>query len=121
MARGRAQLIHALIVYELPIDAVLAELGGLGWDASEPLALLTREDIVRILDRYLAGELGAAEVTEWANLLECREDIGFPGGEENVLSDAVFRLANPSLTDEVTPELAQLIRRELVGGSRETS
>jgi hypothetical protein len=105
-----------LILYELPIESVLAELSGLGWDAPEPLVLLTREDIVRILDRYLAGELGAAEVTDWANLLECREDIGFPTGEEDVRSDAVFRLANPSLTDAVTPELGQVIRRELVGG-----
>jgi hypothetical protein len=110
-----------LIVYELPIEPVLAELRSFGWDVPEPLVLLTRGDIVRILDRYLGGELGAAEVTDWANLLECRGDIGFSASEEDVLSGAVFRLANPDLADEVTPEIGQLIRRELVGGRSATS
>ena len=117
MGRNRAQLLRALIAYELPIEPVLADLRGFGWDAPDPLVVLTREDIVRILDRYLAGELGASEVTDWADLVECREDIGFPDGERDVLSDAVFRLANPNLRDDVTPELAQIIRREL-GGAR---
>jgi hypothetical protein len=114
MQRDRAQLLRALIAYELPIEPVLADLRSFGWDAPEPLVLLTREDIVRVLDRYLAGELTAEQVTDWADLVECREDIGFPGGDEDVLSDAVFRLANPNLRDEVTPELGQIIRRELV-------
>jgi len=121
MGRDRAQLLRALIAYELPIEPVLADLRSLGWDAPDPLVVLSREDIVRILDRYLAGDLGAAEVTDWADLVECREDIGFPGGEEDVLSDALFRLANPNLRDEVTPELAQVIRHELVGTRSGTS
>ena len=121
MPRDRAQLLRALIAYELPIEPVLAELRSFGWDAPEPLVLLTREAIVHILDRYLAGELGAVEVTDWANLLECREDIGFPASEEDVLSEAVSRLANPDLTNEVTPELGQILRRELVGSSSGTS
>ena len=121
MRRDRAQLLRALVAYELPIEPVLADLRSFGWDAPNPLVLVTREDIVRILDCYLAGELGAAEVTDWADLLECREDIGFPGGDEDVLSDALFRLANPNLRGDVTPELGQIIRRELVGTRSGTS
>jgi hypothetical protein len=121
MGQDRAQLLRALIAYELPIEPVLADLRGFGWDAPHPFVLLTRDDIVRILDRYLAGELGAAEVTDWADLVECREDIAFPGGDKDVLSDALFRLANPNLRDDVTPELAQIIRRELVGARSGTS
>ena len=114
MQRDRGELLRALIAYELPIEPVLADLRTFGWDAPSPFAVLTREDIVRILDRYLAGELGAAEVTDWADLVECREDIGFPGGDEDVLSDALFRLANPNLRGDVTPELGEIIRRELI-------
>jgi hypothetical protein len=121
MERDRAQLLRALIAYELPIEPVLADLRAFGWDAPDALVVLIREDIVRILDRYLSGELGAAEVTHWANLVECRDDIAFPGDDEAVLSDALFRLANPDLTDDVTPELAQIIRRELIGARSGTS
>ena len=121
MRRDRAQLLRALIAYEVPIEPVLADLRSFGWDASNPVVVLIREDIVRILDRYLAGELGAAEVTDWADRIECREDIAFPGDDEDVLSDTLFRLANPDLRDDVTPELAQMIRHELVGTRSGTS
>ncbi|OLE46940.1 MAG: hypothetical protein AUG01_11250 [Candidatus Rokubacteria bacterium 13_1_20CM_2_69_58] len=121
MQRDRAELLRALIAYELPIEPVLAELRSFEWDSPNPLVVLTREDIVRILDRYLAGELGAAEVTVWADLIECRDDIGFPGGDEDLLSDALFRLANPNLRGDVTPELGQIIRRELIGTHSGTS
>ena len=121
MGRNRAQLLRALIAYELPIEPVLADLRGFGWDAPNPLVVLAREDIVRILDRYLVGDLGAPEVTDWADLVERRADIAFPGGDKDVLSDALFRLANPNLRNDVTPELAQIIRRELVGAREGTS
>jgi hypothetical protein len=121
MQRDRTTLLHALIAYELPIEPVLAELRSFGWDAPAPLVLLTKQDIVCILDRYLAGELGAADVADWANQIECRDDLGFPGIDEDALSDTVFRLANPDLTEDLSPELAQTIRRELLGGNIATS
>ena len=115
MLGDRIQTLRALIAYGLPIEPVLADLQSFGWDAPESLVTLNREDIIRILDRYLTGELTAEQVTDWANLLECREDIGFPEGDEDLLSETIFRLANPYLTDEVTLELGQSIRRELAG------
>src|ERR1043166_6351741 len=57
-----AQLLRALIGYELPVEPVPAALRSFGWDAPEPVVLLTREDIVRILDRYLAGKLTTEQV-----------------------------------------------------------
>jgi hypothetical protein len=116
-----AQLLRALIGYELPVEPVLAALRSFGWDAPEPVVLLTREDIVRILDRYLAGKLTTEQVTDWADLVECREDIGFPSGDEDVLREAVFRLANPNLRGEVTHDLGQIMRRQLVGDCSGTS
>jgi len=121
MGRDRAQLLRALIAYELPIEPVLADLRSFEWDAPDPIVVLIREDIVRILDRYLGGELGAEEVRDWADLAECREDIAFPGDDEDVLADTLFRLANPNLREDLTPELAQIIRRELVGARSGTS
>jgi len=118
MPRDRAQTLRALIAYELPIESVLADLGTFGWDATQPFVILTREDILRVLDRYLAGDLTAEQLTGWADLVECREDIGFPDGDRDLLSDTIFRLANPYLRDEVTPELGQSIRRELTDARR---
>jgi len=71
MPRDRAQTLRALIAYELPIESVLADLGTFGWDATQPFVILTREDILRVLDRYLAGDLTAEQLTGWADLVEC--------------------------------------------------
>jgi hypothetical protein len=118
MPRDRAQTLRALIAYELPIESVITDLSRFGWDATEPLVVLTRQDILAVLDRYLAGDLTSEQVTDWADLVECREDIALPDGEKDLLSDVIFRLANPYLRDEVTPELGQRIRRELTDARR---
>lgn len=97
MPRTRAELLRALIAYEQPIEPVLAELRAFGWDSQRDLEVVSRGDIVRMLDKYLAGEIAAADLTDWADLIECREDIGFGSKEEAPLSDAIFELANPNL------------------------
>ena len=115
MSRDRIQALNALIAYDLPIEPVLDDLGSFGWDSVQSLVILSREDIVHILDRYLTGKLTAEQVTDWADLIECREDIGFPEGDEELLSGTIFRLANPYLRDKVTLELVKSKRRELDG------
>ncbi|HEY4545287.1 MAG TPA: hypothetical protein VIG90_02510, partial [Pedomonas sp.] len=69
---------------ELPMDAT-------------PAATLTRLDISAILDRYVLGELTAADVARWAALVECREDIQFEPRHEEVIADALYDLANQDI------------------------
>jgi hypothetical protein len=113
MPSDRRQLLHALVAYELPIEPVLADLRAFGWDSEEELVSLTRADIIHILERYLAGQLTAEQVTDWADLVEVRDDIGYPASERELLSDVIFRLANPNLREEITTALAKQLRSEL--------
>jgi hypothetical protein len=105
-------VLHSLLEYELPIEPTLAELAAFGWDAEEPSAYLSPKHIEKVLRRYLIGELTAEQVTDWADLVECREDIG---AEENEtwLNDFIFRLANPNLSEAITPGVAREILKEL--------
>lgn len=64
---------------------------------AEPVATLGRLDIASVLNGFLAGQLDAGAVEEWANLVECREDITFERREEETVADAIFDLANPAL------------------------
>ena len=52
----RKSLLERLVRFELPIEDSIA--------------------ILRILERYLAGELSAQQVEYWAELLEMRDDVG---------------------------------------------
>jgi len=115
MARSRRDCLRALIDYHLPIERTLQDLAAFGWDAAEDLAILDREDVLNLLRRYLAGELTSEQVVDWADLVECREDIGFSEGQAGVLSHTIFLLANPNINGDVTHALAERIQRELGG------
>ena len=112
MPAPRAVLLRRLIEYRLPVEATIAELSTYGWDSEEPLVRLEAKDIEGVLRRYLGEELSSAQVTDWADLIECREDID-SGQSESALSSLVFRLANPNLNAEITPTLAREMLEQL--------
>ena len=104
MSNTRALLLRELIEYQEPVDRMIAELSKLAWDVNEPVAFITPQDVKHILERYLRQELTSSQLTDWADLVECREDVGYSSHTE-VLSDSVFRLANPTLREEITAKL----------------
>jgi hypothetical protein len=112
MNTDRVRALHSLVKYELPVDRALAQLSSFGWDAPEPLVWLTSADVENLLARYASGELTAEQVTDWADLIECREDIGV-SNEEAYLNGIVFRLANPNLNEEITPQVVGRMQKEI--------
>ena len=112
MARPRDELLQRLAEYELPVEPVLGELREYGWDAEEPVFTITRDHLLNILLRYLEGELTCSHVTDWADLIECRDDLDYEKGVEDALRRAVFELANPNLTQPVTPNIARELRQK---------
>ncbi|MBO0751273.1 MAG: hypothetical protein J2P53_04135, partial [Bradyrhizobiaceae bacterium] len=88
--------LASLIRFDAPLADIEAGLATLGW-GSKPVVTLTREHIKHILQRFASGEIDAATVEAWANLVEGRDDIQFEHGHEQVVADVVFDLANPVL------------------------
>jgi hypothetical protein len=98
---SRERILSSLVRFDAPIPELRAELGSLNWD-SAPLVTLTRRDIVAVLERFSTGEINAPTVEDWANLVECREDIEFEEGYEDVIQAAIHDLANPLLSGELS-------------------
>lgn len=113
MSDDRLRALRALIAYELPLEPALAVLASCSWDCEEPLTSLTASDVLRMLDCHSSGALTSAQLTDWADLLECREDIHLPSAPFNI-SAMMFRLANPNLEGPVTDALVEQMRAELV-------
>jgi hypothetical protein len=109
----RRSLLERLVRFELPIEDSIAMLRAYGWDAEEELVILTPADAIRILERYLVGELKAQQVEYWAELLEMRDDVGFDDRWSAELRRLVSILANPESTEPLTPTLAIRLRRLL--------
>lgn len=75
----RIELLGYLLAAKTPLAPLAAALASYEWD-SPPLVVLRREHVVSVLQRFLAGEVQAGFVREWADLVEVRDDIEFEQG-----------------------------------------
>lgn len=117
------KLLETLVRLEIPAE-LPATLNALRqFDDDRILVMMTGNDVAVILQRYLAGELTRAQVWEWAEGLELRDDIGFGTSNEEDEHDEftlnlVYELANPTLEGDLTPERAKQLIAEII--SRES-
>ena len=101
----REEALNSVVRYERPLEMLRNALAPWPWDwDSAPIAHVSNDAVRNVIRRYLAGDLSAADVEEWANLLEVREDVDF----EPAAASAIFDLANPEL-EGALPVLAAKI------------
>jgi hypothetical protein len=101
---SRESLLHILLSFARPIPGITRDLSAYGWDAPRPLAVLDAIHLSTALNRFIAGELSSAQVEEWANCIECRDDIEYDPSSATGL--ALHELANPLLTRPLTRQSA---------------
>ncbi|MFK0687529.1 hypothetical protein ACFX5Q_04855 [Mesorhizobium sp. IMUNJ 23033] len=109
---NRDSVLSDLITFGKPIDVLVAIVGDVGWSET-PEVVLTTDHILSVLRRFQAGELTAADVEAWADLIECREDIDYQPERDEEILEAIYVLANPvlnglldeALTDQVIASL----------------
>jgi hypothetical protein len=111
----RAEILQELVRYQLPTGPLLIELRSFGWDwvEDEPLLILKKDDLIRIIDRFLSGEITATQLQEWAENLECREDIDFEKIDKETIDAVFFRIATPFINEPLTIESVLRMRDEL--------
>lgn len=77
------------------------------------LVTFTRNHLLAALQKYLGSMVDAAQLEDWANAIECREDIDFEAGHEDMLQQAIFQLANPLLTVPITEHSVQVLMEKM--------
>ena len=112
---SRRELVMLLVEARLPLGPVCEELAQYPWDADEPLVTLTATHLESVLHRYLHNDLTAADVCDWANAIEMRDDIGFQAADAASLSRAIALLANPDLDGALTPDRARALISSVTG------
>ena len=90
----KTSILLDLVYFKNNIDTLKNMLSQIGFDSETELVSMSRDDIVEILQRSLDKKISFLELEEWANLIECREDIGF---EDEKTQEMIFKLANPYL------------------------
>ncbi|HBA70776.1 MAG TPA: hypothetical protein DER40_06405 [Geobacter sp.] len=104
---SQKETLEDLVEFRKTPEELQDALKGFPWD-SEELVQLGRQHVSTVLKRYLAGEISTQEVDDWANLIECRDDIDY----EDV-ADVLHILANPLITNELTSAVAAQFIEEL--------
>ncbi len=88
-----------------------SDLNNLPWDwDGAPLAELTPDHIIGQLNNFMTGTISAAQVGDWANSIEGREDIKYDPDTE--IGRVLHLLANPEINDSLTHQVTvQLVAR----------
>lgn len=95
---NKASILLDLLHFKNNIDTLRNMLSQIDFDSETELVSMSRDDILEILQRSLDKKISFLELEEWANLIECREDIGF---EDEKTQEMIFKLANPYLYGEL--------------------
>ena len=103
----RDVLLRQLVERRRPVDEVVRDLAQFSWDAPVALVSVEPQHVVAVLDQYAKGRMTAAEVEEWADALEVRDDVDAPPQ----VREALFRLANPALGYELSASTIEEIRQ----------
>lgn len=109
MNQDRENAVKALVEYSNSLALIREKLEGFPWDYQGDTVKLSQGHIINVLNRYLNGTLSTSDIEEWAELIEGRDDISFVEESENWIAETLYELANPYLTELLTPERAQAI------------
>jgi len=102
----RRSIIHSLVGLDQPVAELKTLLAPLPWDYPKPLVRLTYDHIRSVLLRFLAGNLEAKDVEEWAELVEMRDDIEFA---DERTQEVIHMLSTPKIHFPIDSQLAQLL------------
>ena len=70
---------------------------------------MTKTDVLCVLKQLEQGLLSAGEIKSWASSLHGCADVGYEFGDDGVVEEAMFWLANPALNWPIDSELHQRI------------
>ena len=111
--RDRTELVAALLECQEGAHSLVEELRIYGWDSDIELVTLMPKHVINVLRQYLSGKLSASQVRDWANAIECREDIGMLPDHKKTLDEMVFWLANPEINFPIDTLLVNRIIENL--------
>ncbi len=105
--RNRKEILRDLVLLQGSIEVLQKELSQYSWDIEKPILKINVKDFSNVLKRSINNEIDFETLTNWANALECRDDLEF---ENEEMQEVIFELANPEINGEITKErLSEII------------
>lgn len=111
-AELRRIALQDLVLLTSPISAVQHTLKEFA-EKSPDIWMLDKQHVLSILRRFEQDDITPADVVAWANAIELRNDISYD--RETAVWDVLYELANPTLTEPLTRERADVLASVLKG------
>lgn len=111
----RMSVVRELLEQTRPLGQTIHALSLFDWDYEGPKLVLSKSHLENALEKFINGNLSAAEIENWANSIEGREDIEYKRDEADQIDSALFELANPLLTQELNFVRAQQLLTRMSG------
>jgi hypothetical protein len=99
MMVGKVKVLSDIINFNGDVLALNEELSTYNWDSPFPLISLSFGNVQHAIGLFLQGSIDASLLENWANILECREDIEY---ETETVQQMIVELANPVLYGALT-------------------
>ena len=107
--RSRLEVLNDLVTINGNINFLSNELNEYSWDGDETLLTVTRKQLIQVLEKVTGKQIEIHKIEDWANLIECREDLDF---EDELTKKIIFEIANPTLFGEISElQLKEFIRQ----------
>lgn len=90
----RLKLIDDLLWFAKPVEVISSQLKLGTWDYDGLAPVFTQKHLSHALNKYLKKEIIEHDLQEWAELIECREDIDF---SDSLAKEVMFQLANSEI------------------------
>ena len=108
----RRTALQDLVLLTSPLSAVQHTLKDFAGNSPD-VWMLDKQHVLSILRRFEQYDITRADVEAWANAIELRNDIDYD--RETAVWDVLYELANPTLTEPLTRERADVLASVLKG------
>lgn len=96
MQHKKINILKNLVLFDNSIKAIQESLQTIDWDKSSYVTL-TMENVKDTINKFISNQISEDDFIEWANLIECREDILFEPFYKHEIEEFIFHVANPEL------------------------
>lgn len=94
---NRTEALQQIITFGDLRDVAFTELVKFGFDSDVEHFVLDHKVLLDVLARYISGSISGDDLEEWANFVECRDDINYLAVE-----DYLYALANPEIMGNIS-------------------
>jgi hypothetical protein len=99
--RNRKKILKDLVLLKGNIKILEKELSKYHWDIEKSLITIDTVYFINVLKRYINNEIDFNILSNWANAIECREDLDF---SNEIIQEIIYELANFEINGEITKE-----------------